>query len=95
MRTILVCITSLLICLLSLTAISAENSEQQPTQITEQFSTLEELSEDTDYSSTLLSTTQEYSAKCCKICKKGKACGNSCISRAKNCKKGKGCACDG
>ncbi len=33
-------------------------------------------------------------AACCKICRKGKACGNSCISRTKTCSKGKGCACD-
>lgn len=32
---------------------------------------------------------------CCKVCKKGKACGDSCISRDKECHKGKGCACDG
>ncbi len=31
---------------------------------------------------------------CCKQCSKGKACGNSCISRDKQCHKGKGCACD-
>ena len=31
---------------------------------------------------------------CCKICRKGKACGNSCISRAKTCHKPRGCACD-
>ncbi len=34
-------------------------------------------------------------ASCCKVCHKGKACGNSCISRDKECHKGKGCACDG
>lgn len=32
---------------------------------------------------------------CCKVCKSGKACGDSCISRDKSCKKGKGCACNG
>lgn len=32
---------------------------------------------------------------CCKVCRAGKACGNSCISRDKECHKGKGCACDG
>jgi len=32
---------------------------------------------------------------CCKTCKAGKACGDSCISRDKECKKGKGCACNG
>ena len=31
---------------------------------------------------------------CCKICRKGKACGNSCISRAKTCRKPPGCACE-
>jgi hypothetical protein len=32
--------------------------------------------------------------QCCKLCNAGKACGNTCISRAKNCHKGRGCACD-
>ncbi|CUH62685.1 hypothetical protein TG4357_00248 [Thalassovita gelatinovora] len=36
-----------------------------------------------------------YSASCCKTCRKGKACGNSCISKSKSCHKGGGCACDG
>lgn len=36
----------------------------------------------------------EYAQGCCKICSKGKACGNSCISRSKRCHKGRGCACD-
>ncbi|MFZ5961529.1 hypothetical protein ACOXXX_01130 [Thalassococcus sp. BH17M4-6] len=34
-------------------------------------------------------------AACCKTCRKGKACGDSCISRNKSCHKGVGCACDG
>lgn len=38
---------------------------------------------------------EDYAQGCCKICRKGKACGNSCISRSKTCHKGKGCACDG
>jgi hypothetical protein len=33
-------------------------------------------------------------AACCKVCDKGKACGDSCISRQYDCHKGKGCACD-
>ncbi len=33
-------------------------------------------------------------ARCCKICRKGKACGNSCISRLEKCWKPPGCACD-
>ena len=34
-------------------------------------------------------------AKCCKICRKGKACGDSCIKRSYTCNKPPGCACDG
>ena len=37
----------------------------------------------------------EINAACCKICKKGKACGDSCISKKYVCTKPKGCACDG
>jgi len=32
---------------------------------------------------------------CCRTCRKGKACGNSCIARNKTCLKGPGCACNG
>lgn len=32
--------------------------------------------------------------QCCKVCSKGKACGNSCISRSYTCRKARGCACD-
>jgi hypothetical protein len=34
-------------------------------------------------------------AACCKVCHKGKACGNSCIARNKDCHQPPGCACDG
>ena len=37
----------------------------------------------------------ELASACCKICTKGKACGNSCIQKSKTCHKGRGCACDG
>ena len=29
--------------------------------------------------------------RCCKVCKKGKACGDSCIAKSKQCHKGAGC----
>ena len=32
--------------------------------------------------------------ECCKVCRKGKACGDTCISRKKTCRKPAGCACD-
>ena len=31
---------------------------------------------------------------CCKYCSKGKACGDTCISRSYTCRKGPGCACN-
>lgn len=33
-------------------------------------------------------------SRCCRVCSKGKACGNSCINRQLNCHKGRGCACN-
>jgi hypothetical protein len=33
-------------------------------------------------------------SECCKVCRKGKACGNSCISASYTCRKGRGCACN-
>lgn len=32
---------------------------------------------------------------CCKHCKKGKACGDTCISKKDTCNSPPGCACDG
>jgi hypothetical protein len=36
-----------------------------------------------------------YSQACCKVCRAGQACGDSCISWTKRCHKGPGCACQG
>jgi len=33
-------------------------------------------------------------SECCKVCTKGHACGDNCISASKTCNKGQGCACD-
>ena len=32
---------------------------------------------------------------CCKVCKAGKPCGDSCIAKTSKCTKPKGCACQG
>ena len=40
------------------------------------------------------SAQDQVAQACCKICRKGKACGNSCIARWKTCRKPPGCACD-
>lgn len=32
---------------------------------------------------------------CCRVCRTGKACGNSCINRNYTCRQPPGCACDG
>jgi len=36
-----------------------------------------------------------FAASCCKVCSKGKACGDSCIARDRICHLPPGCACDG
>lgn len=41
----------------------------------------------------LCGSAQAFS--CCKVCGKGKACGNTCIAKDKNCHQPPGCACDG
>ena len=42
-----------------------------------------------------VSSEGALAATCCKVCRKGKACGDSCIARAKTCHQPVGCACDG
>lgn len=39
--------------------------------------------------------TSDPRPACCKVCRTGKACGDSCISRDKTCHVGGGCACNG
>lgn len=41
------------------------------------------------------SQAKVVNAACCKVCRKGKACGDSCINRSYTCRKGSGCACNG
>ena len=33
--------------------------------------------------------------RCCRVCQKGQACGDACISSSRTCRKGDGCACNG
>jgi hypothetical protein len=40
-------------------------------------------------------TVRSTANGCCKICTKGKACGDTCIAQDKQCHVGPGCACDG
>lgn len=49
----------------------------------------------TAYPAWMTNPTPAQPSGCCKICRKGKACGNSCISASYTCHKGPGCACDG
>jgi hypothetical protein len=37
--------------------------------------------------------TTEAPKQCCRVCRKGKACGNACISPERQCTKEPGCAC--
>jgi competence protein ComEC len=38
--------------------------------------------------------TPQSARACCRVCTRGKACGNSCINRAYQCRQPPGCACD-
>lgn len=46
------------------------------------------------FSVCLLCLNAEVATACCKVCSAGKACGNSCISKAYTCHKAPGCACN-
>ncbi len=48
-------------------------------------------------SDTFVSLTELLSAGqvCCRVCTKGKACGDSCIAVTSTCRNPPGCACDG
>jgi hypothetical protein len=46
------------------------------------------------HASARLLSSDAFPASCCMVCSKGKACGNSCISRSKQCHQPPGCACD-
>lgn len=37
--------------------------------------------------------TADAPKQCCRVCRKGKPCGDGCIGASKQCKKGQGCAC--
>ncbi len=39
-------------------------------------------------------STPQPARACCRVCSRGKACGNSCISRAYQCRQPPGCACE-
>ena len=42
-----------------------------------------------------LEARRSSAKECCKICTKGQACGDTCISMDKTCHVGPGCACNG
>jgi hypothetical protein len=41
----------------------------------------------------MLKAPNNLDAECCKVCTKGKPCGDTCISQDKTCNVGPGCAC--
>lgn len=44
---------------------------------------------------TLPMSTAQSPQQCCRVCRKGQPCGDSCISAEKQCKRSTGCACSG
>ncbi len=41
-----------------------------------------------------LAPAEREAARCCRICNRGRACGDGCISRERRCHRPPGCACD-
>jgi hypothetical protein len=72
------------------TRTTAPTRTRAPTQIPTLF-----LPTDTPAPVVIIEPTNPPAQACCKICKAGKACGDSCISKTKSCNVGPGCACNG
>ena len=94
---------ALLLAVLLFAASALADKESPQPNISRPAATSQDAGPATDYLSGLLTgdeieqsaSSQFQAAACCKICRKGKACGDSCIARWKTCRKGPGCACDG
>ena len=92
----------LLLCLLAAFAISSSAIATAPTENSAAPNLIFAGFQTPPRDATNLLIRSEASAKamqqgdeCCKICRKGKACGNSCINRDYQCHQPPGCACDG
>ncbi|UXP32849.1 hypothetical protein N6H18_02605 [Reichenbachiella agarivorans] len=59
------------------------------------FSVYNQSLAETDQEIECIDEAESENMDCCKTCKKGKACGDSCIKKEYTCHKPKGCACDG
>lgn len=92
----------LIICVLAVFGTSAPILADSPAQINNTSSSVMAgfINDSRDSTNLLIRTAPEAKVmqqdeKCCKICTKGKACGNTCISRSYQCHQPPGCACDG
>ncbi len=76
---------------------SSSNQANESTTYPVQEKKVTPLVPQSQYNNTRTETIEtDYSTKtsCCKVCSKGKACWDSCISRSYTCHKWPGCACD-
>lgn len=46
-------------------------------------------------SAPMMTSCDDSTGVCCRVCREGKACGDSCIAKDKQCNAGPGCACNG
>ncbi|WFF42868.1 hypothetical protein EVC62_15950 [Salinicola endophyticus] len=91
-------IAMLMSMVVTITAFAAEPStEPQPPQVFTQEIAFEGTCPAVapEFSTLSADNGQLLAQGCCKVCRKGKACGNSCISRNYTCHRPPGCACDG
>lgn len=85
-------ICALAVCLFSLSsAAQADTNSADSTR--SEISTLLAAAADSAGERFQLSGRQVTAKKCCKVCTKGKPCGDTCIAQDKVCHVGPGCAC--
>jgi hypothetical protein len=76
--------------LCAVTAVSADVGQGSSTQPIHRSITFHSVSSPLH---ALLNNEQGTDSKCCKVCTKGKPCGDTCIAQDKTCHVGPGCAC--
>lgn len=91
-KSILIIFASLLFSLSSVAEVATDISTPEQSMLA---ASTEAAPEMTLAVESLSNTFVELGQSCCKICRKGKACGDTCISRNKTCHVGLGCACNG
>lgn len=75
--------------------LSVHITEQLYSKVSPQSNSVQTECQETTHSLSNDESFQLAQSGCCRICRTGKACGNSCINRSLTCHQPPGCACNG